>query len=82
MTTPHKLAAEFATVLRNNVTPKEWGLIVENTNGTSPSCVSHDFIDANECMVEAIENLGVEYDPADTDLYNAAWSLARAKYFV
>jgi hypothetical protein len=45
-------------------------------------CASHDFCDANMVMAAAFEKaVGREFDfdnPADTDLWNAAWDRARA----
>jgi hypothetical protein len=47
-------------------------------------CASHDFIDSNQVMLDAMEELGIEFDPSDqknADLINDAWSLAKAQGF-
>lgn len=61
---------ELAEIRRLNLTPEYAGL-----------CASHDFYDANQAMIDAIESLGGEYD-TDSDLpIDAAWGIAKQAGF-
>jgi hypothetical protein len=84
------LALEFARVLRSWLTAEQMRLVLErNAEGAKIGaawCASHDFCDANMAMAEAMQTvLGREPDPvdneADGDLWNAAWSRAKAAGF-
>lgn len=47
-------------------------------------CASHDFIDSNQVMLDALEELGIEWDASDqesNDLINEAWTLAKTQGF-
>lgn len=81
------LAAEFAKRLREEMTPKEFEEMRRlNAEETDPSvCHSHDFLDANMTMHEAMWNvLGREPDLGDDDddtaLWNDAWDLAAVEH--
>jgi hypothetical protein len=47
-------------------------------------CASHDFIDANQTMIEAMAILGLDLDAGDevlTDTINKAWQIAKEREF-
>lgn len=83
---PRTLARVFTTKVREALSPEQLAAVVvrnieERWGGV---CHSHDFMDANECMLEALESSGYEYDPADEAQVNAtniAWDLAKAARF-
>ncbi|MBY0466249.1 MAG: hypothetical protein K2W33_15030 [Burkholderiales bacterium] len=87
------VAAQFASSLHGEIDPGTPGAMAEvalrNSIETNPAiCHSHDFCDANVVMAKVVQNLtGV--DPADEgvlanskiqDLWNQAWSLAKASF--
>jgi hypothetical protein len=77
-------ACEFDSVLRHWLTLDEYAAAVAE-NATEPNplvCHTHDYLDANEAMVEAMERaLGRRpriRSEADTNLFNRAWDLWRS----
>jgi hypothetical protein len=80
--TTQELADRFVTLLRRDLTPKQWQAMVrDNRTETNPHiCHSHDHCDANMVMAEAFEALaGVAPDIDNDDhtaLWNAAWDAA------
>lgn len=65
-------ADELAEVRRRNATPEYAGV-----------CASHDFCDANEAMEEAFRKVLGPVPARNEDatpLWNAAWTLARARF--
>src|SRR3954453_24017777 len=86
------MAREFCRVIREWL-PKEKMLLVVERNDTEPAgstvCHTHDFCETNMAMDEAIRALGVDPLPGDgsemtkqvVDLWNEAWSLAKAAKF-
>lgn len=89
MPTTHDLARTFGAVVREWLTPEEFAevLVRNRAQASALVCHSHDFMDANDAMMEAFERLGVPYDDVDADderiaaLWNAAWDLAKANEF-
>jgi hypothetical protein len=91
------MADKFSEVLRGWLTPEEMAAVIErNRTEEHPSvCHSHDFCDANEAMAEAfqalmgrdvlligdIDTAGLEAVNADSDLWGAAWDLAKRNEF-
>jgi len=84
-----ELAKEFARVVRKWTTPKELEEI-NYRNQTDPEarsgliCHTHDFIDGNEAMLQAMETLGIEFRPAsqrNVDLIQGAWNYAKGSLF-
>ena len=66
-----KLRAEVGTeyideVNRRNATPEYDGL-----------CASHDFCDANQVMVDALKDMGREFNQDLIAAINEAWSIAK-----
>lgn len=89
-----RLADEFAKLLRRDLRPHEWAEMCAK-NAAAPDagwCASHDYLDANETMMEAFlavtgreihqdkEDGEVYQDPADLELWNAAWADARKRH--
>ena len=81
------IAEEFIAGLRREIGAEKVAEVVRrNAVGTPGTCASHDFCDANEVMMAAVERvLDREMFPEDdetmgnanTTLANAAWDLAR-----
>lgn len=77
------LARAFANIVEDELTEEEFAEMRRRnaTPGYAKACASHDFRDANEMMSEAFRNyFGRDADPtrqADTDVWNAAWEIAR-----
>ena len=84
---PFRLAEEFADIIRNELTDDELVLVNER-NATNKydklSCATHDFIDPNQSMLDAMESLNIEVD-LDSDkqikLINEAWWMAKESNF-
>jgi hypothetical protein len=87
-----RLAREFGTLIQGALTVRQFRDVVD-LNKTEPAdsnvCHSHDFCDANMCMLEAFQNVfgrepGIltgEDDETDTRLWNDAWAIAKAADF-
>lgn len=86
MPTARQLAAEFSRVLRTWLTDKEFHEITEkNRDGDQACCATHEYCDPNQAMLDAMEKLGMEYDPSSqkqTDLTNLAWDIAKRAGFL
>lgn len=78
------LAREFSRILCEWCTPDEMAEIRQRNLTPEYSggcCASHDFYDANQAMIDAVESLGGEYD-TDSDLpIDAAWGIAKQAGF-
>jgi len=78
------LACEFSRILCEWCTPDELteirrrNLTPEYSGGC---CASHDFYDANQAMIDAIESLGGEYDVDSNLPIDAAWRIAKQAGF-
>lgn len=79
----------FADYVRNELDPPDLDEVVKR-NAADPHalsgdvCHTHDFIDSNECMLDALVNLGLTFKPDDeqqADLTNKAWRAAKARGF-
>lgn len=80
-----RLAAEFSRLIREGFPEHLVVIRARNRMLDQHVCATHDFCDANMVMAEAFKNVfGREVDindDADTDLWNTAWDLAKAKGF-
>jgi hypothetical protein len=80
-----KLSNEFTNLLNAVLDEGEMEEIRSRTDPGSSACVTHDYLDSNEVMAAAFENVfGREIDPGsqeDADLWNKAWSLSKKRYF-
>lgn len=82
--TPEQLSDEFCRILNERLTPEQIKEINRrNAVSENPACcASHDFCDANQAMIDALEVFGIEFDPeTPTDLINAAWGIAQKRGF-
>lgn len=82
------LAETFSKLMREALTVEEFEAVnIRNFSHhyRKRSCASHDFIDANEVMIEALSEHGItDINTADfalTDLINAAWLHAKRHHF-
>ena len=82
-----RLAEEFADIIRNELNNDELEIVNKRNaeNGyKKESCATHDFIDANQSMLDAMESLNIEVD-LDSDkqitLINEAWQIAQESNF-
>ena len=84
-----RLALEFIDQIRSFLTPEEIAEVVErNSRQRNPHvCHTHDFIDANELMQDAFQEVfpGVPWyertDRPGDGLWEDAWDLAKAMQF-
>lgn len=83
MPTPKQLANAFSAILRQWLEPIQLAAVVAaNRSESDPSiCHSHDMCDPNQAMIDAMESLGIEWDAAQSELVNAAWSIAKRNEF-
>ncbi len=96
--TPAELAIVFAHRIREELTAEELAQVIADNNGKYKGtnvCATHDVIDPNQVMIDALEELGQEYQPvndedtddqerardAQTDLIFEAWGLAKTADF-
>lgn len=83
---PEQLASEFKSVLSYWLTRDELIQIdlLNAGDDNSSVCHSHDFCDANQAMLDAMERHGMDFDPSDesqASLINAAWTIAKQSGF-
>jgi hypothetical protein len=90
-----QLAAAFCSELRDTLTPEHLAEAVERNKTIAPGCcATQDHHDANMIMAAAFERVfgrepfgydetpeGEASNALDTDLWNAAWDLAKASDF-
>lgn len=67
-----KLAREFAAIIRYWLTPTELAKVNADNRAagySSSTCATHDYCDANQAMIDAMEKLGIEwiFAPEDDD---------------
>lgn len=59
-------------------------VISRNAAGHPDVCATHDFIDSNELMLDAMQFMGLVFDPADDKqaaMTSRAWTLAKSAGF-
>lgn len=83
-----QLAADFAAEVRASMTAAQLALVVErNKAEINPGvCHSHDFCDANQCMLDAMAKQLPEYvfdasDPKVMAVLDAAWAVSKGRGF-
>lgn len=84
------LGDKFAELLRKHLTKDEFEeMRRKNKFYNDHCCASHDYLDANMVMDEAMRSLGlgsrmvgqwITQDDELTDLWNAAWNYAKEKH--
>lgn len=78
--TAEKLSRKFAELIFAEISEGERQAILSHPK-EDMCCITHDFMDPNQVMLDAYEELtGVEADVGDDDilhLFNTAWTLAR-----
>lgn len=86
--TPESLAVAFCLEMRSFLTADELVAVNEKNRGpehvNGPFCASHEYCDANQAMIYALESLGDEYDPQSGDqgkLIDEAWILSKSAGF-
>ena len=83
----HRLAKEFARLMTEALHPDVFSLVNALNGGRkyeATSCASQEFLDANEVMLEAMSNLGIEFAPENEEnatLTNEAWQIAKVMNF-
>jgi len=85
------LAIEFSKLLHRDLTTQQYAeVLARNASETDASiCHTHDFIDANETMVEATENYFDDLDESEEEalitelgtIQTLAWAMAKAGQF-
>ena len=80
------LAHTFAGILQTTLQGNDiFTVIARNESETDPRiCHSHDFCDANQCMIDALEIVGYPYDgndDAQSALIDEAWKIAADNCF-
>jgi hypothetical protein len=46
------------------------------------TCATHDFCDANQAMIDALQTFGLDFDQAEIALVNTAWDIAKSWRFI
>lgn len=83
---PETLAREFSNILAKWLTHGQAEQVLKlNKAETNPSiCHTHDFVDPNQAMIDALANLGLEFDCQNEEqgaLIDAAWAIAKSNGF-
>lgn len=81
------LARIFSRMLREDLTADQMAEI--NARNASEShagdvCATHDFIDANQIMIDALAEIQIDFDSQDSgiaSMIDHAWTLAKAYQF-
>lgn len=86
MKSNHKLAVDFAESVREYLTLAQLAEVVMRNahEADSTICHSHDFIDPNQCMLDALEEQGMEFEAdnmGQSILIDDAWNMAKACAF-
>lgn len=79
-----ELAKTFAQILREWLGLEALEIIdIRNHENNDDSCVSHEYCDPNEAMIEALEKHGLEYSQEDeiVRLTNDAWTYGKLEGF-
>lgn len=80
------LARAFSYLLVRDLGPNLYVVNESNRarNFDPAICASHDFVDSNQTMIEAMAILGLELDGADealVEIINTAWQRAKEREF-
>ena len=79
------LATQFDAIIRLWLSPSEYAALCADTDTESDVCLSHDYCDANQAMIDAFEIIhgrdpfAMEGGPTDAEM-NAvvdAWEMAK-----
>lgn len=84
--TPATLARDFIAIMNTHLRSTVMDAVrAKNlTPEYAGCCATHDYCDANMMMAEAFAERGIEVDVSNTEhtnLWNAAWAMARAVGF-
>lgn len=80
------LAKDFASVIAAWLTAEQRKEVVQANAAEADKriCHSHDYCDANQAMIDALEMQGAEFDAQDEEqgaAIDAAWNLAKGAGF-
>lgn len=85
MDTTEKLARKFSESTRATISPADMRTVERTADPDDAVCPTGDYCDSNVIMDEAFSaTLGRDMDmeaDADRELWNAAWSMAKAHKF-
>ena len=92
LTPAERLAEAFAKEIRDALSPETLNRVqvlnryYTDKYGEDRACATHDFIDANVCMLDAFKKTFMFAEPnpdnqAVADVMNEAWSLAKKEGF-
>jgi hypothetical protein len=82
ISSPSLIAREFVRLMQDALTEDQL-ILIDGRNATdeyASACASHDFLDANMLMLDALTRAGADGDPEGewfTCMVNAAWEIAR-----
>lgn len=77
------LARQFCEVIKSWLTDEQLNEVnrLNKTEDYYSACASHNFCDANQAMIEAMESLGLPWQYDYASLVNSAWDIARLAEF-
>lgn len=84
--TAEMLATKFSKVLNEWLTAEQMDEVRQRNAGGDPlCCATHDFCDANQAMLDALDEAGIEWGGPEDDegnrLISKAWDLAKSRGF-
>ena len=78
------LSKAFNLRIREELSEEEMAQVIADNSMDSPVCHTHDYCDANESMISAFKDCGMELELHDddcVDLWNAAWLKSKAEEY-
>jgi len=79
-----KAAIKFSEMINRWLTEEELKTVIERNKENKNSgtcCATHDFCDANEAMIEALDQFCQLTDEEHINIWNGAWDLAKGHNF-
>lgn len=87
MSNENKLSVLFSAVIRSWLSKDELEKVndLNQNEADKQICHSHDFCDANQAMIDALDQMKMDYEPMDDiqgKLINDAWEISKSANFM
>lgn len=80
--TAEQLSREFSRIVAEWCGANTGEIVLRNIAEKNPNiCHSHDFCDANQAMIDACENLGLDHECGANPIVVEAWEIAKSMHF-
>lgn len=81
---PETIARTFSELLKADISESDMTDIIESNIANTETCATHDYVDANVYMMQAMRVNGIEFDAQDEQhrkLWTDAWNHAKQAEF-